>query len=157
MNGKSGWTLIESQDDWEIYRQGVASHLGMPISKLKWGPPPAVVQCLAASVSPDGASVLSSYVFPADASRLLQSCQVPQEEEPKPETSLGNGVSPAQADHNKAMAAHVLAVVQLLVDTGIVDKEKYEKRFTAQLAHVDQEAAAALTELIESRSSQDAD
>ena len=148
MDQKNGWVLIQSDDDWEMYQQGVATQLGKPVSKLNWGPPPAVTPCLVASVSPDGLSILSSYVFPADARRLLTAFNEGVHTQPdadRPATPDDDVVSGVQAEHNKAMAAHVLTLVQLMVDTGIVkSKEDYEKRFSAMLAHVDQEAQSAL-------------
>lgn len=133
----SGWTLINDIGCWDLYQKQVADSLDQDADQIEWGPPPAVVPCLVASIIVRENKVFSSYVFPRDARTLMD---VVRQSEPKP-MSMTESVPSVQAEHNKSMVAHVLATAKILVDTGIITEEQYMARHNAMLAYVDQAAA----------------
>ena len=141
----SGWTLLTSESDWQLYQQGVATALSRISTDVEWGTPPVVYPCLVASFEQTPGQMASSYVFPHDARMLLSSVQTKSETKaPAPSPDI----SDAQADHNKSMAAHVLSLAKILIDTGIITEEKYRDRHTAMLAYIDQAAQQDLMEML---------
>ena len=141
----TAFSLLNSADDWEKYKTMYAQAAGYHAAQVAWGGGPDRYPCLVASYKErTGAllaakKVLSCYVYVSDAEKLMESAGTsPSPAEPPIDLSeVDEPRSPTQHEYNHGMAAHMGAILQLLIDTGIITPEQYEKRYLAALSQVD--------------------
>jgi hypothetical protein len=144
------WKLLRGEDDWKLYQTGLANE-GTDIASIGWGHGPREYPCLVTSFSPAPNKIVSAYVYPGDAEGLMKATAVPDGvraaampaevlTEPQEAASQDQEAEPEydQAVANEHTAAHLLAIVRVLVELGAITPEKYEKMLTAQLATIDQ-------------------
>ncbi len=140
------WTRLAGPQDWAEYKQKKPVELGMDPAAVKWGADPAAFPCLVAStltrmnMRPDGFKIVSCFVLPADAERLLGR-----------EGGAGAGVVgvPAPApgvgcdytEFCRYVTANLLTIVAELESVKITNEARYEQRFNSFLADVDQATA----------------
>lgn len=137
------WSRIASPQDWEAYKVRTAVALGVDAAAVHWGSPPPEYPCLAVStltrlnMKPDGFKVVTCLVLPQDARDLL---------------GLGEGggaagvVVPAapggrasdDTEFRRYVVANLFTIVSELASVGVTKPERYEEKFNAFLADVDQ-------------------
>ena len=162
----TAWNLLRDENDWTIYQQNIASKINLPVAQIAWGTPPQTFPCLTTSVSVAPGRVLSAHVYYGAAKQLTRMVEAlkgspsvdemkAQEASPQYDPNAEGQDAPAesaettvQAEHNRSVNAHVLTIIKLLVDTGIVKEDKYEQRYQAMLADVDQSEQEQLYKLL---------
>lgn len=136
----AAWTLVKNEPELVKYRQAFEQLPGMPRAfHGRWSPPPARYPVLVSSIpvrclDDDGSKLLSAYVYPEDATRLLAAA--------KPAAAKPVGPWPEQNDFNRFVAAHLMTLVSLLERNRLVTQENYERHLTANTAVVDRYIAA---------------
>lgn len=143
------WTLLRSSLDWEKHCQEVAKSTGATGTLVNWGRGPQSYPCLVASYAASPLKIVSAYVYQADAVSLLQAAdqheqhaRVASSELPAA-ASNDDQVPPGsrQADYNKSVSAHLLAIIHFLTETRICKREQYDAKYTEALACVDEWSA----------------
>ena len=128
------WTLLKSAADWAQYRAdvGVQSGLGHGLS---WGRGPAEYPCLVASIHEPGSCRMHvAYVYRGDAGALL--------DQPAPPVAApASRAAVERRAYDRSLAAGLLTLTELAIDTGLCRQEQFEQRWTANLAKVDQWSA----------------
>lgn len=139
------WTRLTDTGDWDAYKRKTATDFGLDSQQVHWGSAPAAFPCLAAStltranMRPDGIKIATCFVLPADAELLLG----------KKEGGEGAGVvgvpTPSRGNDSindtefrRYVVANLLAIVSELRSVKITNPERYEEKFNAFLADVDQ-------------------
>ena len=90
-----------------------------------------------------------------DAAQLLQAKQVtdtPIEPTTAVALPVGDDRIPEgnrQGDHNKAVSAHLLAIVYFMTETGICSRERYDAKYTEALSCVDEWSAEERDKLLD--------
>jgi hypothetical protein len=132
-------SLLITQEDWPKYQAMYAEAGGFAVNQIGWGSGPTSYPCLAASFTQKGSALLgakkvvSCYVYVSDAQKLLEMAQMKSVT-----ASQTAGVSPSQADFNKAMMAHVMTLIDTIVKSGLCKTEQYETWFASMLTKADQ-------------------
>lgn len=127
-----GMTLLKDAQDWRAYREAFLDNHKLPEDGVVWGHGPKAFPCLVAScllpaLNTNVAQILSCYVFPEDARRLLEAAGQVQQL-----------VGPRQDEFNRQVSAHLLALTNVMVETGIIKEEQFLKRLHGFHAFVDQ-------------------
>lgn len=134
----TAFTLLITQDDWSKYQDMYAQAAGFRSNQVGWGDGPAAYPCLVSSFTQKGSTLLgakkivSCYVYVSDAQKLIETAHM-KSAEPR----LG-AVVPSQASFNKAMMAHIMAIIDTLISTGICKTAQYESWFAKMLTKADQ-------------------
>lgn len=157
--------LLRSPQDWHDYRRHLSQTLNLAFEEVRWGVGPTAFPCLTMSYAvPNSmpARVVSCYVYPDDARRLLAASQVPQflgmqlmpispeimkalpvpSEEPAPAAEPSTE-APANAANEtlRSLTAHVLALVSEMIAIGATNEARYEAAYTRFTAMADQVVA----------------
>lgn len=142
-----GLVLLHAAADWVAYRASVAAQSEIDAEAVQWGNGPAAYPCLVTSYRASRLKIVCCYFYVNDALELLRAAPPGA----VPVASVAGSISPGETpqethsthdEYAKSMAAHVMTIVRLLVDTGIVKPDSYEARYLAALADVDQVSAA---------------
>jgi hypothetical protein len=139
--------LLTQPGEWVDFKNRTEAQHGLMASQVQWGQGPAEYPCLVMPlVQPD--KVICCYVYPDDATELINACgwlrhRVDQEQQAAPDQT----VLPSQDEFNRKSMAHIMAVVHLLIDTGIVDAKRYEQEYLRQFARVEQVKEEQLREV----------
>lgn len=145
MSENQQFAVLRSAAEWDAYKVTMAAALGLSPQTVTWGGGPQQYPCLVASLPISGApiKILSCYVYAADALRLLQSAGL----QALPVSALPAAAAPAGITATNlvecchSLIAHVLAIIDLDIRTGLYTEETYEENYTKFLAGVDQVAA----------------
>jgi hypothetical protein len=135
--------LLYSSDDWDKFRLMHASLNGLQVKQVPWGDGPKSYPCLAAAtfqkqtVLEGVGKMITFYVYIADARKLIE--------------ASGEGVSDGaegggsgQSEFNQATLAHLMTIIELMRDTGLMTEEQYEVRYIRLLADADRMGAEAI-------------
>lgn len=134
----TAFTLLITQEDWPKYQDMYAQAGGFAANQIGWGPGPVAYPCLVASFTQKGSALLSAkkilscYVYVSDAQKLIETAHM-RSAEPR----LG-AIVPSQAAFNKAVMAHLMAIIETMINSGLAKKEQYETWFAKMLTRVDQ-------------------
>lgn len=140
------WTKLGSAADWAAYKTRTAAELGVAGMDVRWGCAPAAYPCLAAStltrenMRPDGLKVVTCFVLPADARELLGveegggAAGKSVVEGP----TAPRGSASDDTEFRRYVVAHLLTLVAELRSVSVTNPERYEEKFNAFLADVDQ-------------------
>lgn len=135
--------LIQSEAIWGVYAAQVRQHcqtqLGIPC------PLPSTVKplrypCLtAAKQDPHTGSVAYCFIYMEDALTLLQAGgAVVEFDASRPAPARSAAIEASSLKENFRMsAAHDMAIISLMIRTGICTEAKYEEEFTRCLAAID--------------------
>lgn len=154
MSYGTGFELLHTEQDWTAFKQRIALSRSWDASAVTWGRGPQEYPCLIAVKVTSQTDVTTAYVYLAHAIHLAQAAGLvvsspgnvpgkPVRIGPQSEICDEATLDKAQDEFNVSVSAHVLSLVRLLVDTGIVTEGKYEEIQSAMLAKVDQWKKAA--------------
>ena len=158
------WNLVENEKDWQRHLAGVCGKADItePENAEIEGRPPSF-PCLVSSIvltlddDDDRTQIISAIVTKVDARTLLvtgdqalatgDQALVPRAIAESAAAMEAYEAAPAadQADFNDWAASHILALVKLCIDTGIIDKEGYVRRVISQQSVVEQHRAELQT------------
>ncbi len=138
------WTRLAGPPDWDTYKRKTAVDLGMDPEAVHWGSSPAAYPCLAAStltrmnMSPTGFKIATCFVMVADAELLLgeKGGGGAAGVVGVPAAPRGNGSD--DTEFRRYVVANLLTLVAELESVKITNPARYEERFNAFLADVDQ-------------------
>jgi hypothetical protein len=136
----SSFALLQSAVDWDNYRRDHAQRLGAVGQLAQWGKGPQEYPCLIASVMLPNNHIMCCYVFERDARELLQACgpgtpAAIAAVNPDADDRVPKGLR--QSDYNASFTAHLLTMMDFLIETGICRKDQYEDKYHAMLSDVD--------------------
>jgi len=126
------WTALRNLDDWENYKRAQEQAMVKSPIEITWGSGPTEYPCMVASIFPANTNgmragrAFSAFFYTKNADDLLalrpsdNTVKAPVAE---PTTHTQGST---QAQYNRWVAAQMLAVVRLMVETGICTKEKFE-------------------------------
>lgn len=138
------FVLLKSKADWEKHCEEIVVQLAVCGDTIDWGQGPKQYPCLITQYRVNALKVLSAYVYPDDAVRLLKA--VPEKlvaaskstaRKTKAKTVVSD-VTPDIETNSREQSAHLLTCVEFLIRTGICTEAQYEERYRRMLAHVDQ-------------------
>ncbi len=149
-----GWQLLKQAQDWDAYRAQFTIANKLERNLVVWGAGPTSYPCMVDGFAPSPTKVVTAYIYPQDAAILLNAYQMMQGQG-QAQQAMGVLGGPQQARQampdgserttefqwrafSASTAAHILTVVEYLVETGIAKRDDYESRYNAQLAQVDQ-------------------
>lgn len=122
---------LDSPGDWEDYQQMQLAASGQSQASATFKGPAAYPCLVAATYDQACSRWVCCFVYNSDARFLLAG---------QGGNSLDVKVTESMVDFSKSTIANVLAIVKILVDTGIIKKADYEKRYLSSLSAVDQMA-----------------
>lgn len=139
------WTLLRSSQEWWDYTAQTSAKFGVG-SGVQWGSPPPAYPCLVASTLA-GERMLSCFVLPDHARELLDAVEGGGA---AGQTVVGGsaaprGSGPGDTEFRRYIVAHLFALIGELRDVGITNAERYESKFNAFLAGVDQATVSQAT------------
>jgi len=128
------WTILKNITDWTQYQGTAARQLHLVGVQIEWGKGPKEFPCLVTTYCPDPApgkqpTLISAYVYQSDAEALLKAAGVTTAPPSTERAALPPGVVDAkQAQFNRWVSAHLLALVQQLVDRKeVFSRKDYEE------------------------------
>jgi hypothetical protein len=153
--------VLRGPNDWEQYKQKAQAAFQMQSAQINWGSGPERYPCLVACAPRDAYQLMSCYVYLDDALRLLKASggvldiakvsglphdffarptPQPVDQQPNQLMTLGpmqTSMLPAQ-DFYRSVNAHLLAIVQELIEVKVTTHERYEGLYNKFLGLIDQ-------------------
>ena len=142
-----GFCLLDVEDDWKKYQTIFMKSCGISREVMQWGDKPQEYPCLVASSVVEHRRVLSCYVYPGEARKLLARSDPQLFNKPTarfiPEETINN-------DFTQQATALLLTIISLMVDTGIVKQKLFEERLAGFQSSMDQWKAEERDEFLAS-------
>ena len=132
--------LLLNPAEWMDYRSRHSRLLSVPDTNEQWGLGPNTYPCLAATVKAGFNKLATCFMFPQDAVTLLASA-VNADPTPLPAVAKQKAEAVEAASLKTfaaAVNAHLLAIIQVMVDTSLVSEKQYEALYNQKLSFVDQ-------------------
>lgn len=139
--------LIRNPEDWTEHQAAVLRESNLTGMTVTWGTGPAEFPCLAATMPihrPMGVSLVSAYVYVANAVQLLQAAgkHVGDRAPENPKIDVARALHDFQHDQvrfNQSLLAQMLAVISFIRHVGIATDEQFEAKYNESLQIVDED------------------